>query len=398
MVVVDDTAVGAHGHVDASLLVVLVASTADVNQRGGLATADALGLAGNADGTAADTDLDEVGTAVGQKAEALGVDNVTGTDLDVLAVVGANPLDGALLPLAEALGRVDAQDVGTGLDEQRHALGIVAGVDAGADHVALIAVEQLVGVGLVAVVVLAEDDAHQVIVVVDDGQGVELVVPDDVVGNLEADVLVAYDELLTRGHELGDLRLVVITAGAIVTAGDDAQELTLGSAIVSDRHGGVTGLLLELDDLLHGHVGGQRGIGLNEASLVILDGLDHSGLGLGALGTVNEGQATLGSERDTHVDARDGLHDGGNHGDVQGDCRLLTALKAGQRRLKRDVVGDALRGRVARDQQILRKRVGLTGKERSHVSPFSMRPVGCRPRRTQPNLGRPILGKYLNAL
>ena len=329
VVVVDDTAVGAHGHVDAGLLVVLVASAADVDQRGGLATADTLGLAGNADGTAADTHLDKVGTAVGQKAEALGVNDVAGTDLNILAVVGADPLDGALLPLAEALGRVDAQDIGAGLDEQRHALGIVAGVDAGADHVALVAVEQLVGVGLVAVVVLAEDDAHKVIVVVDDGQGVELVVPDDVVGNLEADVLVAHDELLTRGHELGDLLLVVIAAGAIVTAGNDTQEFALGSAVVGDRHGGVTGLLLELDDLLHGHVGGQRGIGLDKAGLVILDGLDHGGLGLGGLGTVNEGQATLGSERDTHVDARDGLHDGGNHGDVQGDCRLLAALKAG---------------------------------------------------------------------
>ena len=329
MVVVDDTAVRAHGHVDTGLLVVLVTGAADVDQRGGLAAADTLGLAGNADGTAADTDLDEVGAAIGQEAEALGVDDVTGTDLDVLAVVGADPLDSALLPLAEALGGVDAQNVGTSLDEQRHALGIVAGVDTSADHVALVAIEQLVGVGLVAVVVLAEDNAHEVIVVVDDGQGVKLVVPDDVVGNLEADVLVAHDELLTRGHELGDLRLVVIATRTIVTAGDDAQELTLGSAVVGDRHSGVTGLLLELDDLLHGHVGSQRGIGLNETGLVILDGLDHSGLGLGALGTVNKGQATLGSERDTHIDARDGLHDGGNHGDVQGDCRLLTALKAG---------------------------------------------------------------------
>ena len=160
VVVVDDAAVGANGHVDAGLLVVLVTSAADVDQRGGLATADALGLAGNADGTAADTDLDEVGTAVCQEAEALGVDDVTGTDLDVLAIVGTDPLDGALLPLAEALGGVDAQDIGAGLDEQRNALGIVAGVDTGADHVALVAVEQLVGVGLVAVVVLAEDNSH----------------------------------------------------------------------------------------------------------------------------------------------------------------------------------------------------------------------------------------------
>ena len=167
------------------------------------------------------------------------------------------------------------------------------------------------------------------VVIVDDRQGVEFVVPDDVVGDLEADVLIAHDELLTRGHELGDLLLVVIAAGAVVTAGDDTQELALGGAVVGDRHGRVAGFLLELDDLLHGHVGGQRGIGLNETSLVILNGLDHSSLGLGGLRTVNEGQATLGSERDTHVDARDGLHNGGNHGNVQGDCRLLTALEAG---------------------------------------------------------------------
>ena len=117
---------------------------------------------GNADGTATDTDLDEVGTAVGQEAEALGVDNVTGAHLDILAVVGTDPLDGALLPLREALGRVDAQDIGTGLDQQGHALGIIAGIDASADHVTLVGIKQLVGVGLVAVIVLAEHDADQV--------------------------------------------------------------------------------------------------------------------------------------------------------------------------------------------------------------------------------------------
>ena len=100
--IVHDAAVGADGHVDAGLAEVLVAGLRHFNGSGGLAAADALGLAGDADGTTADTDLDEVGTAVGQEAEALGVDNVTGTDLDVLAVVGADPLDGALLPLAEA--------------------------------------------------------------------------------------------------------------------------------------------------------------------------------------------------------------------------------------------------------------------------------------------------------
>ncbi len=83
-------------------------------------------------------------------------------------------------------------------------------------------VEQLVGVGLVGVVILAEDDADQVIVLVDDGQGVELLVPDEVVGVLQGDILVAHDELGARGHELGDELGVIIAAGAVVAAGDDA--------------------------------------------------------------------------------------------------------------------------------------------------------------------------------
>ena len=87
VVVVDDAAVGTNRDVYAGLLEVLIAGAADVDQRGGLATADALGLTGDADGTAADTDLDEVGTAIGQEAEAVGVDDVARADLDGIAVV-----------------------------------------------------------------------------------------------------------------------------------------------------------------------------------------------------------------------------------------------------------------------------------------------------------------------
>ena len=70
VVVVDDTAVGADGDVDAGLLEIFVAGLADLDQGGRLTAADALGLAGDADGAAADTDLDEVGAAVRQEAEA----------------------------------------------------------------------------------------------------------------------------------------------------------------------------------------------------------------------------------------------------------------------------------------------------------------------------------------
>ena len=278
-----------------------------------------------------------------EEAEAVLVDDVAGADLDGVAVVGADPLEGALLPLGEALGGVDAQDVGARLDEQRHALGVVAGVDAGADHVALVGVEQLVGVGLVLVVVLAEDDAHQVVVLVHDGQGVELVVPDDVVGLLEGDVLVAHDEALARGHELADLLLVVVAAGAVVAARHDAEELAAGGAVVGDGHGGVAGAGLELHDLLHRHVRREGGVGLHEAGLVVLDGLDHGRLLLGRLVAVDEGEAALDGERDAHVDAGDGLHDGRDHGDVERERGLLAAVELHERRLERHVVGDVLR-------------------------------------------------------
>src|SRR5699024_81635 len=115
VVVVDDAAVGADGQIDAGLLEVLVPGAGYVDDGSGLAAADALGLAGDADGTAADADLDEVGPGLGQEAEALGVHHVAGAHLHLVAVVLTDPADGAALPLGEALGRVDAEDVHAGL-------------------------------------------------------------------------------------------------------------------------------------------------------------------------------------------------------------------------------------------------------------------------------------------
>src|SRR5699024_618645 len=61
VVVVDDAAVRADGDVDAGLLEVLVAGLGHLDDGGRLTAADALGLAGDADGAAADADLDKVG-------------------------------------------------------------------------------------------------------------------------------------------------------------------------------------------------------------------------------------------------------------------------------------------------------------------------------------------------
>ena len=72
------------------------------------------------------------------------------------------------------------------------------------------------------VVVLPEDEADQMPVLGDDGQGVELPVPDDVIGLLQAGALRGVDELVEGGHEVRDGGGGVQAADPVVPAGDEA--------------------------------------------------------------------------------------------------------------------------------------------------------------------------------
>ena len=355
--VVDDAAVGADGHVDAGFLEVLVAGLGHLDGCRGLAAADALGLAGDADGTAADADLHEVGASLCQEAEALAVDHVACADLDGIAIVLAHPLDGHLLPVGIALGAVDAQHVGACLDQRRHALGVVAGVDARAHDVALVAVEHFIGVGLVAVVVLAEHHVNQIALGINQRQGVQLVIPDDVVGDLEGGVLGGGDQLLERGHELGDLLLAGHAGQAVVALGDDAEQLAVGGSIVGDGHGGVTRLLLQGHNLVKRHVGGKVGVGLDETSLVVLHAGDHGGFLLDGLVAVDEAQTALGCQGDGHVVVGHGGHDGADHGDIERKRALFLALAVlDQRGFQAHRRRNARSRRMTRYQKILVER------------------------------------------
>ena len=76
MIVVHDAAVGADGDIHAGLAEVFVACGAHLNERGGLAAADTLRFARDADGAAADADFDKVRAALGEEAEAVAVDDI----------------------------------------------------------------------------------------------------------------------------------------------------------------------------------------------------------------------------------------------------------------------------------------------------------------------------------
>ena len=244
MIIVHDAAVGADGHVDAGLLKVFVPGLRDFDDRRRLAAADALRLSRDADGAAADADLYEVCAGFRQEAESVRIHHVACADLDVVAVVVADPLDGVGLPGGEAFGGVDAQDVHAGVDQSGYASGEVSGVDTCADDVSLMFVQQLVGVGFVGIVVLAEDEGLHAAGFVQHGQGVEPVIPQHVVGFAQGDAVSGVDELFQRGHEFLHLGVQAHAAYAVVAAGDQTNDLTLARAVFRNGCSGVAGALL----------------------------------------------------------------------------------------------------------------------------------------------------------
>ncbi|EJX01191.1 hypothetical protein EVA_10703 [gut metagenome] len=141
MVILNDTSVRAHGHINASLLVVLITSLGNLNHSSSLTTADTFSLAGNADGTATDTNLDEISASLSEEPEALTIHNVACAYLDLIAVTLTDPVNGTALPLAETLRGVNAQNINTSLNKSRNTLSVVACVNACAHHIALVLVQ-----------------------------------------------------------------------------------------------------------------------------------------------------------------------------------------------------------------------------------------------------------------
>ena len=358
MVILHDAAVRADGHVDAGLLKVLVPLPGDIDDRGSLTPADALGLPGDADRAAADADLHEVRAGVRQEAEALAVHHVARAHLHGVTVTLPDPFQRPQLPLGVALGGVNHQHVHAGLHQSGDPLGVIPGVDAGAYHIALLAVQQLQRIALVGVIVLPEDEADQMAVGGEDRQRVELVLPNDVVCGLQGGALRRIDDLLSRGHEGLHLGGGVHAADPVIPAADQAQELAGAGAVVRDGHGGVAGALLQSQHVRQGIAQAKVGVAGDKAGLVVLHPADHVGLLLNGLGNIDEGDAALLGQGDAHLLAGDGLHDCGDHRHVHGQGALFALFELHHRGLQGDIGRDALGGRVARHQQVLAEGAG----------------------------------------
>ena len=332
MVVLHDTAVSADRYIDTGLLKVLIPLGRYVDHRRRLSPADALGFPRNADGAAADADLHEVGSCVCKEAEALAVHHIACTHLDRVAVPGADPLQAVLLPVGIALGGVHNQHIHAGFHQRGYPLLIVAGVDARTYHIALLAVQQFQRVALVGIIVLAEHKAHQPPLCGNDGQGVQLVIPDDIVSRFQAGSLRRGDNLLHRGHELRHAGGGIHTANPVVTAGDQAQQLPGAGAVLRDSHGGMAGFLLQGQHIRQRIRYPEVGIADHEPGFVILHLPNHGRLRLNGLGHIDKSDAALFSQRNAHLLAGHSLHHGGNHGYVHRQGTFLALFEPHHRR------------------------------------------------------------------
>ena len=158
-------------------------------------------------------------------------------------------------------------------------------------------------------VILPEHYVGQPLILGYQGQGVELVLPDNIVGFLQSGAFAGADQLFKGCHEAVDLFAGIHPGYPVVPAGDKAQELAVGGTILSDRHSGVAGPFLQLQHVRQGGVRPDIGVAGDKAGLVALDPGDHGGLALHALGAVDKGDAALLCQGDCHPIIRNRLHD-----------------------------------------------------------------------------------------
>ena len=215
-----------------------------------------------------------------------------------------------------AVGGIDDDHVGPGLDQGGHALlRPLAHADRGADAkppVLVLARVRVLG-GLEDV--LHRHEAAQLPVAVDHQHALEAVAMHERLGFLEARAFLDGHQLVARRHDVLH-RLVEVVLEAQVPVGDDADH----ALAVEDRKPGDAVLAGDLGDLAHGHVRRDGDGLLDDAALEALD-LGHlRALGGGRHVLVHDADAPLLRQRDRQARLGHGIHGGRQQRDVQLDA------------------------------------------------------------------------------
>ena len=337
MIIMYYSAVRADRHVNAGLRKIFVTCGSDLYKRGRLTSAYSLLLTGDADRTAADTDLYKVRTSLGKEAEAVAIDNVAGSYLDAVTVSLAYKVKRLLLPAGVALGCVDAENIHAGVNKRGNALCIVTGIYTRADHKALLPVKQLLRIFLMLGVVLAEDKIAEPVLIVNDGERVQLIVPDYIICLFERGVRRRGDKACAGRHELRHLEIGGHTGYAVVSSGNDTEQVAVVRTVVGDGDSTVTVAFDKREHISQRIIGGKVGVAYNKACLVALYARYHGSLILNALRTVDKGHSSLTCERYCHPVIGYRLHHSRHKRYVEIYIGLFTAAVLYERRSERYV-------------------------------------------------------------
>ena len=187
-----------------------------------LRSTDGHDLLRDTDRSGAHADPQGVGTDGDELCGLFPRDDVSGNDLQV-GEGRLDPLDKLDLVDRVSLGRIEDDDVESGLDQQPQPVLVGLSGPDGGSTVQLLALGQLAGQGEVLVLqqVRSGQEGDQVALTVDDGEFTLLAVPDDLVGLLQRDARVAGDEV--GGHDVGQRGRGVPELD--VSTGDDSEEL-----------------------------------------------------------------------------------------------------------------------------------------------------------------------------
>ena len=212
-----DTTVGDTGNTEAG------SERGDRVDGSGLRTADSHDLLGDASRARAHTDSETINAGGDEASSLLTGDNVAANDIEV-GVGLLDELDHLNLVHRVALGRVEDDNIETGVNELLQTLLVVGtGTDGGGSD-QLLGLGQLGGEGVVQVLhqIRARNERDQVALLVDNGELALLGLLEDGVGLGELDAALGSDEV--SRHDLGD-GIVPVVVELDITGSDDTEEL-----------------------------------------------------------------------------------------------------------------------------------------------------------------------------
>ena len=268
--IIDNAAVRADRHIHTRPFIVFIPCLTDFNQRCRLSTANPLRFPGNTDGTATDTDLYEIGACLRKKQKTFTIHHIACADLHAVAVLFANPLNGHPLPFGKPFRRINTEHICPCIDKKRHTLLIVAGIDTGAHDKTLLRIQHFIRILTMRIVVLTENETVKAAVFIQNRKGIDLIIPDNIIGFGKCDAKPGSDQLFKRRHKIGNLLAAVHTAHTVITARYDPHQFPVRCTVLCNRHGRMPRLCLQRKDIRQRIHRSQIGIAEYEPRLLCL--------------------------------------------------------------------------------------------------------------------------------